>query len=84
MNQPTLLIVALFITANKGNVLLSGVGDPFFGQKVRYHCPIYCVLNFYKVQTPIYTRKFYLYDRGNYQSLSDDLIQTGWNKIKRQ
>ena len=76
------MIIDLFLTANKGNILSSGVGDPFLDQNVRYHCPIYCVLNFNKVQTPLYARKIYLYDRGNYQSLSDELIKTDWNKIK--
>ena len=38
-------IIDLFLTANKDNILLSDVGDPFLDQNVRYHCPIYCVLN---------------------------------------
>ena len=88
INEPTNFtetsstIIDLFLTVNKGNILLSGVGDPFLDQNVRYHCPIYCVLNFNKVQTPLYTQKIYLYNRGNYQSLSDELIKTDWNKIK--
>ncbi|MEW8547189.1 MAG: endonuclease/exonuclease/phosphatase family protein, partial [Candidatus Thiodiazotropha sp.] len=88
INEPTNFtetsstIIDLFLTANKNNVLLCGVGDPFLDQNVRYHCPIYCVFKFNKVQTPVYTRKIYLYDRGNYQSISDELSETDWNKIK--
>ena len=88
INEPTNFtetsstIIDLFLTANISNVLLSGVGDPFLGQNLRYHCPIYCVLNFNKTQTPTYTRNIYLYDRGDYQSLSHDLRESDWNAIK--
>ena len=39
-------IIDLFLTFKKNNVLLSGVGEPIFDQNIRYHCPVYCVLNF--------------------------------------
>ena len=74
-------IIDLFVTAN-GNVLLSGVGEPFLEQNICYHCPIYCVLNFNKTKTPIYTRKIFLYDRGNYQAFKEDLQSTDWNSLK--
>ena len=38
-------IIDLFPTAKKDSILLSDVSDPFLDQNVRYHCPIYCVLN---------------------------------------
>ena len=68
INEPTnftetsATIIDLFLTANISNVLLSGVGDPFLDQNLRYPCPIYCVLNFNKIQTPTYTQNIYLYD----------------------
>ena len=82
INEPTNFtetsstIIDLFLTANKSNILLSD------DQNVRFHCPIYCVLEFNKVQTPIYTRKIYLYNRGNYQSMSENLRETdGWMDV---
>ncbi|MCG8096969.1 MAG: hypothetical protein JAZ17_25655, partial [Candidatus Thiodiazotropha endolucinida] len=75
-------ILDLFLTGNKNNVLLSGVGEPFLGQNIRYHCPIYCVLTFQKVSTPVYTRKIYLYNRGNYEAFSNDLEETDWQSLK--
>ena len=33
-------IIDLFLTSNKNDVLLSGVGEPFLEQNIRYHCPI--------------------------------------------
>lgn len=74
--------IDLFLTSNKKNVLLSGVGEPFLDQNIRYHCPIYCVLNFDKIMTPTYTRHIWLCTRGDYQSLSDDLRETDWHTLK--
>ena len=74
-------IIDLFLTANN-NAVLSGVGEPFLEQNVRYHCPIYCVLNFNKTKTSIYTRKIFLYNRGNYGAFKDDLQRTDWDFLK--
>ena len=51
-------------------------------QNIRYHYPIYCVLNFNKTKTPIYTRKIFLCNRGNYQAFKEDLQSTDWNSFK--
>lgn len=75
-------IIDIFLTANKNNILISGVGEPFLEQNIRYHCPVYCVINFNKIKTPVYRRKVYLYDRGDYQAFAADLRQTDWNIIK--
>ena len=37
-------IIDLFLVSNKNRVVLSGVGEPFLDQNIRYHCPIYCFL----------------------------------------
>lgn len=74
--------IDLFLTSNKNNIILSGVGEPFLSQNVRYHSPIYCVFNFDKIKTHVYTRKVYLYDRANYQEYAHDLQETDWNCIK--
>ena len=67
------------MTANN-NILLSGVGEPFFEQNIRYHCPIYCVLNFNK--KPYLYSKSFLYNRGNYKAFKKDLHSTDWNSLK--
>ena len=41
-------IIDLILTNNRNGILISGVGEPFLDQNVRYHCPVYCVLNFSK------------------------------------
>ena len=44
--------------ATDSNILLNGVGEPFLEQNVRYHCPIYCVLNFSKTKLLSILEKF--------------------------
>ena len=34
-------IIDLILVSHPRNLLLSGVGDPFLNQDIRYHCPIY-------------------------------------------
>lgn len=74
-------ILDLVFTSNRNRVLLHGVGEPFLDQNIRYHCPTYCILDFNKIVTPVYTRHIYLYDRGDYQSFSHDLIETDWDAL---
>ena len=58
-------IIDLFLSSKKKDtILLSGVGEPFLEQNIRYHCPIYCVFNFNKTVTASYERHIWLYDRG--------------------
>ena len=75
-------IIDLFLVSNKNRVLLSGVGEPFLDQNIRYHCPIYCVYNFDKVITPSFTRHIYLYHRGDYETLALELTGTDWSSLK--
>ena len=75
-------IIDLFLTSKKDTILLSGVGEPFLGQNIRYHCPIYCVFNFNKTVTASHERHIWLYDRGDYEALSNDIRQTNWDEIK--
>ena len=49
---------------------------------MRYHCPVYFVLNFHKPITPIVHRHIWLYDRGNYESFSQEIIETNWETLK--
>ena len=51
-------------------------------QIVRYHCPVYFVLNFHKNVAPAFYRHIMLFDRGDYQSLSRDIRETDWESLK--
>ena len=72
----------MIFTINRNTLLISGVDEPFLEQNVRYHCPVFCVLNFTKPKTPIYQRKIYLFDRGNYNAFSNDLVQIDWLALR--
>ena len=75
-------ILDLVFTTNKCNILSSGVGDPFLEHNIRFHCPIYFVLNFRKTVTPVLRRHIWLYDRGDYQAFSQNIIETNWESLK--
>ena len=75
-------IIDLFLVSNKNRVLLSGVGEQFLDQNIRYHCPGYYVYNFDKIITPTFTRYIYLYHLGDYQTLSHELTDTDWSSLK--
>ena len=55
-------IIDLLFASDSNGILLSGVGVPFLDQTIRYHCPIFSVLNFAKRDTPTYERHIYLYE----------------------
>ena len=75
-------IIDLILTSNKNHILLSGVGDPFLEQNLRYHCPIYCAFNFHTTTSTVFTRHIWLYDRGDYDSLSQAALNTNWELLK--
>ena len=68
--------------SSKNRVLLSGVGEPFLDQNIRYHCPIYCVYNFDKVIPQSFTGHIYLYHRGDNETLALELTRTDWSSLK--
>ena len=49
-------LIDLFLVSDKNNVLLSGVGTPFFDQNIRCPCPIYCVLKFKKKLSAVFNQ----------------------------
>ena len=75
-------ILDLILTNNKNDILLSGVGEPFLEQDIRYHCPVFCVLNFNKQKTHVFKRNIWLFDQGDYQSFSNELRNTNWEIFK--
>ena len=64
--------------------MLSGVGEPCLEQTVRYHCPIFCVLDFKKVITTVFTRQAWLYDKGEYDALREEISNFDWQSLKHQ
>lgn len=75
-------LIDICLVSDPSNVILSGVGDPFISQNIRYHCPIYCFYNIQKAETNIIVkRKIWLYDRGNFDSLRNEINETNWEGL---
>ena len=71
-------LIDLLLVSNKDRIIVSGVGDPFLHQDLRYHCPVFGVFNFSKPNIKCFKRRAWQYDRGDYELLrqktsSDDL-----------
>ena len=63
-------------------VILSGVGESFLDQNLRYHCPVFAVLKFDKHKQPCYKRKIWKYDDANYVLLNQLVCNFDWSEIK--
>lgn len=74
--------IDLLLTSHQQNILLSGVGEPFLEQDVRYYCPVFSVLDFNRAITRSFSRNVWLYDKGNYNNLREDISNTNWQTLK--
>ena len=61
--------------------MFSGVGDPFLGQDLRYHCPVFGILKFSKPKMKSYVRNIWIYDQGDYQQLRMKAAVTDWASL---
>ena len=75
-------IIDLFFVTNKDNVVLSGVGDPFLQQNIRYHCPTYVILKFSKPKSTSFERHIWYYDKGDYNKLRNKARKTDWFSLQ--
>ena len=74
-------ILDLILCSNIDLVKSSGVGDCFHLTGVRYHCPVYVLLNFRNNTTNAYKRTIWYYDRGDYDLLRSHISNTDWNEL---
>ena len=70
----------LFVT-NKDSILTTGVSEPCLDLSMRYHCPIFGVLNFLKPKVKNFKRIIwkYMYDQGDYNQLRHNLAIFDWS-----
>ena len=59
-------ILDLVLVTNKNSVLVTGIGEPCLDSHVRYHCPVFAVLNFLKPRHKSIRRTIWKYDKGSY------------------
>ena len=50
--------------------MITGVGEAFLDQTVRYHCPVFVVFRFSKYKQPCFKRKIWKYESGDYDLLN--------------
>ena len=72
-------LIDVILVTNKKNLILSGVGDPFLNQELRFHCPVYDILKFSKQKHKTFTRHIWSYKHGNYNVLREKAQSFNWN-----
>ena len=88
INQPTHFtehsssLIDLLLVNNKDQLVVSGVGDPFLNQDVRYHCPIYGIFKFSKPKIKTFTRHIWSYEQGDYELLRQKTSAIDWNSLQ--
>ena len=86
INEPThytetsSTLIDLLFTRNPE--IISGVGEAFLDQNLRYHCPTYAVFNFDKPKYQCYKRKIWKYDDGDYGQLRQLIQEFNWQSLK--
>lgn len=87
INEPTHFtelsnsLLDLLMVSNTDNVIMSGVGEPFLEQNTRFHCPIFCVLNFSKHQSSSFKRQIWRYNDGDFDAMRECIQTTNWDNI---
>ena len=71
------------MVSNSNSLHLTGVGDPFLSQDIRFHCPVFGILNFSKPKAKSFERHIWLYNQGNYDLLCEKALITDWETFKR-
>ena len=75
-NSSSLLDLIHVLTSNNTHIIFNGVGDPFLNQELRFHCPVYGILNFSKPKSKSYLCQTWSYDQGDYNLLRQKASST--------
>ena len=69
------------LVSNPNHVILNCVGDPFLGQDLRYHFPIFGRFKFCKQIHRSFTRHIWRHEQGNYDLLKEMTSSTDRNVL---
>ena len=75
-------LIDVILVSNKDHLVISGVGDPFLHQELRYHCPVFGMLKFSKPKVKAFKRHIWSYDKGNYELLRNKARDTDWDSLR--
>ena len=88
INQPTYFtensssLIDILLVNNKTHLIVSGVGDPFLNQEIRYHCPMCGIFKFFKPKFVSFSRHNWNYDQGNCELLRNKSTSLNWDSVK--
>ena len=71
-------LIDLIFTRDTSNIALSGIGEAFLEQHVRYHCPVFVIFKYDKPKHQCYKRKIWKYDNGNFELLKQYILEFDW------
>ena len=74
-------LIDVVLVSNKDHLILSGFGDPFLNQQMRYHCPIFGILKFAKAKSKSFKRHIWDYNSGDYELLREKASEIDWNSL---
>lgn len=74
-------LLDIILVSDPDLIISSGVSEPFLQQNIRYHCPIYGLLNLKKKKYKSFKRHIWLFDKGNYPLLRDKAASIDWNEL---
>ena len=75
-------LIDVILVSNKEHLVVSGVGDPFLHQELRYHRPVFGILKFSKPKIKAFKRHIWSYDKGNYELLRNKARNTDWYSLR--
>ena len=75
-------LIDLLLVSNKDRIIVSGIGDPFLHQDIRYHCPVFGIFNFSKPKIKCFKRRVWQYDRGDYNLIRQKAFSSDWNSLQ--
>ena len=75
-------LIDIILVSNRNNLILSGVGDPFLNQDIRYHCPIFGLYKFFKPKFKSFVRHIWRYDLGDYNLLRQKASTFDWESLQ--
>ena len=75
-------LIDVILVSNKDHLVISGVGDPFLHQELRYHCPVFGILKFSKPKIKAFKRHICSYDKCNYELLRNKARGTDWDSLR--
>ena len=90
INEPTHFtetsssLIDLIFTKDTSNIALSGVGEAFLEQNVRYHCPVFGIFKYDKPKHQCYKRKIWKYDNGNFELLKQYILEIDWHSLANE